>query len=140
MATKMHTEGLEFILQVVFSEEQSVPANYYVGLCEESTVGDTDGLGDLTECAAAGYARQTIPSTAVGWVVGDFGTNEKAAVGAQATFSFSGAGNPLYSWFLATTVDDSGKLVQSASLNGAPITPAPGGSHKVTPTIQATRG
>ena len=112
MAFIMHDEGEEFVLQVAFSEEQSVPANFYVGLCNDTLV-KTDGLADIAdETSGTGYARQTVASDNVDCVVAADGDYYKVTF-AEQTFTAGGTWTEANTAFLATTVDNSGKLIAS---------------------------
>ena len=55
----LHDEGEQFICQVAFSEEQSVPSAYYVGLDNRGSLAEGDTLASLSgEPSGNGYARQ----------------------------------------------------------------------------------
>ena len=111
-------EGLEYILETAFTEVQSVPANFYMGLCEDEVL-ETDGLADLTELAVAnGYARQTIASDGTDFTEAGVGTNDRKVTTTTETFTCAGASwnGALYA-FLGTTSDDSGKLICGAALS-----------------------
>lgn len=115
----MHTEGLQFILDVAIRQTQSVPAAYYLGWCEESDLDDNAGLADLTELSGPGYARVAINSNGTDWTSAAYSTTgrkvtSKACVFTAAGGNWSAAGR----WFLATTADDSGQLIASGPLAG----------------------
>jgi hypothetical protein len=115
----LHTEGLQFLLEVAFSEEQSVPADFYMGLCEDNSLAENAALGDQTELSGNGYARQAIPSSTVGFTSASTGTNDRKVTTTTVLFSASGgAWNNAKTAFLATSSDDSGKLIASAEVNG----------------------
>jgi len=110
-------EGLEYILETAFTEAQVVPANFYMGLCEDEVL-ETDGLADLTELAVAnGYARQTIASDNVDITEAATGTNDRKITTSTETFTATGAWNGALYAFIGTTVDDSGKLICGAALS-----------------------
>lgn len=134
MATQIHVEGKQYLLEVGFSEEQSVPASFYLGLAEDTSLQVDDALSDVTESDAPGYARQTIASDNVDFTSAVDGTGWKVTALAQ-TFTFSGAGDNVSMWFLATTVDDTGKLIASGTLDAAPVTPSASDTIQITPTI-----
>lgn len=122
----MPDEGEQWILEVAFSEVQSTPANFQIGLTDEvasmideatdeTTIADgTDGV----EPAANGYARQTVASDNTDFPVaidgGDF-----RAVSKVVTFTASGGSIPpsgAVDWmFLATGA--AGKLVAAVALS-----------------------
>lgn len=138
MANELHQEGLEYLLKAALSEEISVPVTFYVGLASDSAPAEDAALSDLTEMASSnGYARQTINSDATDCVVADAGTNDKKCTMQVVTFTASGGPiGPFNIWFLATTVDDTGKLVASGPVSGAPMTLTAGSSYKVTPVLK----
>lgn len=110
-------EGLEYILETAFTELQSVPANFYLGLCEDE-VQETDGLADLTELAVAdGYARQTIASDDTDFTEASTGTNDRKVTTTTETFTATGTWNGALYTFLGTTNDDLGKLICGAALS-----------------------
>lgn len=109
-------EGLEYILETAFTEAQVVPANFYMGLCEDEVL-ETDGLADLTELAVAnGYARQTIASDNVDITEAGTGTNDRKITTSTETFTATAAWNGALYAFLGTTIDDTGKLICGAAL------------------------
>ena len=110
-------EGLEYILETAFTELQSVPANFYMGLCEDA-VQETDGLADLTELAVAnGYARQLVASDNTDFTEASTGTNDRKVTTTTETFTATGTWNGALEAFLGTTVDDSGKLICGCALS-----------------------
>lgn len=137
MAAEIHQEGLQFLLEVAFSEEQAVPANYYIGLATDASLAENATLASLTEVSGTGYARQAVASSAVGFPTSESqGTNDWQIVSQQVTFT-GGAGG----WtganmaFLATSTDGSGKLIASAPLSST-RTLAEGDTLKVTFRLQ----
>ncbi len=123
MAGKFHTEGADFIGKVVFTEQESVPASYFVGLAKDASLPDTATVASIDECDAAGYARQTIASDAVDFTIGAHGTNDRKATAVQQEFTFTAAGDAVNMWFLTDLTDDTGFLIASGPLDNAPITP-----------------
>jgi len=117
MAADVHQEGLQFILEVAFSEEQSVPANFYIGLCTDASLAETASLGDQTEVSGTGYARQAVASTAVGFVSASTGTNDRKVTTVEVTFTAGGTWTGAKTAFLATTIDDTGVLIASEQLS-----------------------
>ena len=118
MAAEFHTEGVQFLLEVAFTEEQSVPANFYVGLAEDTELAENAALADITELSGNGYARQAVASSTAGFTSAATGTNDRKVTTITVLFSASGgAWNKIYTVFLATTADDSGKLIASAPIN-----------------------
>lgn len=62
--------GIEAILKAAFRQED-IGASLYVGLCGDLPHSKASTLADLSDelAVANGYARQEIPSSAVGWPV-----------------------------------------------------------------------
>ena len=135
MATQVHTGLKEWMQKVSFSQEESVPVSFYLGLAKDTSLQVDDALSAISECDAPGYARQAIASDNVDWTVAAHNTTGRKSTAAQQTFDFTGGGDALNMWFLATSIDASGFLLMSASLTGAPVTPTGGGSELVTATL-----
>lgn len=142
MAAKWHKVGKRYLLECAISEVQTAPANFYVGLCTDSDPAADATLGDLTELASSGYARQAIPSSAAGFTSSDPGGDDWKLEATAENFANS-SGFPwtaANSWFLATTVDDTGVLLASGPLDGAPLTIADGSDHDITITLRSVDG
>ena len=108
---------MQFILEVVFSEEQSVPANFYIGLATDSSLAETATLIDLTEVSGTDYARQAVASNDTDWTSAATGTNDRKVTSKTVTFTAGGTWTGAKTVFLATTIDSSGVLVASAPLS-----------------------
>lgn len=138
MAAELHTEGLQYHKEVGYSEEQSVPATFYVGLATDASPAEDASLGDLTELSDTGYARQTITSNSTDCVSSAAGTNDWKMTLKTVNFANSSGG----AWtaaniaFLATSSDDSGKLIASLPIPGAPLTLNDGDDVDVTFVLQ----
>lgn len=117
MALELHTDGLQFILEVAFTEEQSVPANFYVGLATDALLAESANLGDQTEVSGTGYARQTVASNNVDIVSAATGTGDYKVTTKTVTFTASGTWTGAKTVFLATTSNDTGVLIASAPLS-----------------------
>ena len=118
MAFMLHDEGEEYMLQTAFSEEQSAPANFYLGLCDDTLV-EADGLADIAgEEAGAGYSRQTIASDDTDCVIAIDGDYYKCTF-AEQTFSATGTWTEVNTWFIGTTSDNAGKLIASGPIDPA---------------------
>jgi len=136
MAADFHTEGLQFLLECALTEEQSVPANFYVGLCEDASLNEDASLGDLTELSGNGYARVAVASDNVDLTSAAAGTNDRKVTTKACTFTADGgAWNGAKKAFLATTIDDSGKLIASMDL-AATRTLQDGDSEEATLVLQ----
>ena len=118
MSNEYCTEGLQHLLEVTYSEEQSVPVNYYIGLCTDASIAENANLAGLAELSGNGYARQAVASDNTDFTSAATGTNDRKITTKVVTFTASGG-----AWagavhaFLATTIDDSGKLVAVAALS-----------------------
>ncbi len=117
MAAELHTEGLQYLLEVAFSEEQSVPANFYIGLATDATASEDDSLSDLTEVTGTGYARQTVASNSTDITSASAGTADRKITIKEVTFTATGTWDGAKTVFLATTVNDTGKLIASSPLS-----------------------
>ncbi len=117
MAAELHTDGLQFILEVTFTEEQSVPANFYIGLATDVSLSETASLGDQTEVSGTGYARQAVASDNVDIVSAATGTNDYKVTTKTVMFTAGGTWTGAKTVFLATTLNDTGVLIASAALS-----------------------
>lgn len=137
MASELHTEGLQFLLECL-SEVSVIPATYYVGLATDASPAENATVADLTEISDAGYARQTINSDDTDMVSSGAGTNDFKMTLKTVNFANS-SGNP---WtavniaFLTDKSDDSGSLISSGPVTNAPNTIADGEDMDVTMTLQ----
>lgn len=136
MATKLHKEGVTFIADLA-RDNVVTPASYYLRLANDENLADTDGLADVTECDAPGYAAQAVASDTTDLTLSDFGTNDVQLETSSKTFDFTAAGDTVNMWYLATTLDNSGKLIASGSLD-TPHTPSEGSDVTVSGIIQLT--
>ena len=120
MAAQVHTEGRQWMAEVNFSEEQSVPANFYVGLCADAAIAENATLSALAELTDTDYARQTIASSAAGWTSAATGSNDRKQTSSSLSFQVTTSGvtwTKAEHWFLGTTIDDTGVLIFSGPLN-----------------------
>ncbi len=138
MGNIYHDEGEEFSVKVLFTEESSVPANYYLGLDARSSLAEDDDLAALSgEPSGNGYSRQTVASDNTDFTAQqDGGTSDWEAVTKEVTFAASGGDwSELKNIFLATSSDGSGKLIASAVFD-TPRTVKDGEELKCTMTIR----
>jgi len=114
----LHDEGEQFLCQVAFSEEQSVPANYYVGLDNRGSLAEADNLAALSgEPSGNGYSRQAVASDNTDFTVSQE-SGDYQALTKTVTFTASGGSiGPVTKMFLATSSDGSGKLIASVALS-----------------------
>jgi hypothetical protein len=117
MAAEVHTEGLQFLLEVAFSEEQSVPASFYIALATDVSLAEGAALTDITEVSGSGYARQAVTSNNTDFTSAATGTNDRKTTTSTETFTATGAWTGAKTVYLATTSDDTGKLIMSAPLS-----------------------
>lgn len=105
MGSKLCDEGEYRIADILFGS-QAVDGTLYLGIYKDITEpGEDATIVSLTEVSGNGYARKTL--TRGSWVItGDY------AEYAEQTFLASGGdwGNT-YGYFIATSSDDSGKLM-----------------------------
>jgi hypothetical protein len=134
----IRTQGIQFLLELA-NGQQTKPANYYIGWCQEAEdqIPANASLSDLTELAGNGYARQFVPANTVGMVSAAGGTNGRTLTTAEVTLTASGGAWSLAKTkFLATTADNSGKLIVTEPLNaGSGIALADGENYDVTITL-----
>ena len=120
----VHDEGEQFVLEVVFTEMQSPPFNYYIGLdARRAPVGgvpsEADNLGSLVNepVGINGYARQDVRSDDTGFTVAQV-AGEYQALTKVVTFEATGGSwGPVATVFLTTTIAAGGKLICSAYLS-----------------------
>ena len=123
MAAQLHTEGRQYIQEAAFTGQQTKPTNFYVGLCTDLTIAENASLTDLTELVDptdTDYARYALASSVVGWDSAGTGTDDRKITSNGVSFSAVTSGATwakAESWFLATTIDDTGKLIMSGPLN-----------------------
>ncbi len=115
-----HDEGEEFAVKALFTEEESVPANYYLGLDNRSSPAEGDALADLSgEPSGNGYSRVAVASDATDFTAQqDGGTSDWEAVTKTCTFTADGGSiGPVQQMFLATSSDGTGKLICTRALS-----------------------
>jgi hypothetical protein len=136
----IRTEGIQFLFELA-NGVQSIPANYYIGWCEEAEddIPDNASLSDLTELTGNGYARQALTADAAGMISSSWGTNGRSLTTDEATFSADGGDwNLAKTKFLATSLDDTGKLIMTEPLNsGSGVALEDGASYDVAMTLAA---
>ncbi len=71
---EIHRQGLRYMMQVVLSEEDTVPVNFYVGLATDASLVESAVVSDLAEVTGTGYSRQAVASSDVGFTGSDFTT------------------------------------------------------------------
>lgn len=140
MAYKLFDEGEQLILDVFF-RGATPPAGFYLGLCNVSggvaNMAETLTLATLTgEASGNGYARQAIERNSTGWPTLALDSGDYQVTSSEETFTASGGSiGPANVAFLATTADNTGKLLCAADLS-TPRTLASGESLKVTTKVK----
>ncbi len=126
-------QGESETLDVLFVAT-AVWGNTYLGMYTDAAEpGETatlpGGATPITEVSGAGYARKTLARGS--WSrTGDYVTF------AQQTFTASGGSwSNVYGYFIATTSDNTGKLLCVEHFTGGPFNVPDGGSIKITPKI-----
>ena len=112
-------EGEQQVLDV-YLRGATPPAAFYLGLTSMASMLETTTLATLTnEASGGGYARQVInrDATAAGWPSLVLDTGDYLATSKTITFTASGAIGPVDKAFLATTADNSGKLISFTALS-----------------------
>lgn len=119
-----HDEGEEWLLDVAFTEVLTPPTDFYLG-CDDrdgvdnaapaeadtlaSLVGEPDGTN--------GYSRQAVTSNDTDWTV-DQPSGDYRATSKTVTFTASGGPiGPLTTLFLATSSDNTGRLLCTRALS-----------------------
>jgi len=116
----IHSQGEQYCLTALFNtENQSIPANYFAGLDNRTTPALSDTLANLSqEPTQFGYARQAITS----------GSGFSIALNSQGVYQATsnilifnatgGSWGPVRNVFLATSSNNTGKLICTAPLDG----------------------
>ena len=121
-ANMLHDEGEQFMLEVVFTEVQVPPVNYYFGLDQRAgTSAEANTLASLVAepTGANGYYRQPIPSANTSWLVAQIGGDYRAS-SSQGTFAALAAGwGPVDTGFVGTSSNGTGKLIATVSLGAS---------------------
>jgi len=131
-------EGLAFLLNAALRETQAVPENFYIGLSGDTALAENATLADVAEITGTNYARQAVASSAVGFPTSaTAGTLDWHVTTLQVTFTGDAANDwqDAKSAFLASTIDDTGKLIAFGTL-AATRTLKSGDTEKVTLDIQ----
>lgn len=85
---EIHTEGLKYTLEAAHMDDiQSVPAQFYIGLCTDASLNENDGISELTEVTGTGYERREVASSVVGFASEGAGTNDRKLTTATVNFT-----------------------------------------------------
>jgi len=115
----LHDEGELFFCQALFTEEASVPENYYLGLDNRASLAEGDTLSNLVdEPSGNGYARQAVASNATDFTISQEGGDYQAKT-KTVTFTADGGDiGPVTKMFLCTVASGTeGKLIASKALS-----------------------
>lgn len=107
------TEGEEAMLEVFFRNNSTyAPTQFYIRLCND-TLTATDTLTTiLNEPSSAGYAAQLVERSSVGFPTKELNDGAYRIVSKDVTFTASGGSiGPVTTAYLATTSDNTGKLI-----------------------------
>jgi len=126
---KWVNEGETRTLQILFGN-QAVDANVYLGLYMNTTEpAEGDNLAAISEPSGFAYARKTLARGS--WVI----TDDHADFAQQQFTASGGAWGNVYGYFIATSIDGSGKLMAVEHFSNGPYNVQDSGSVKVTPKI-----
>ncbi len=117
MSAEVHQEGIQFLLELAFTAEQSAPTNYYIGLATDASLAEDATLATLTEVSGTGYARIAVARGTDDFTSAATGTNDRKVTTKSVTFTAGGTWTGANTWFLATTIDGTGKLVASGQFS-----------------------
>lgn len=116
----LHAGGEEFILDVMFTGNATIPTNYYLGMDNRSSLARNDTMSTVSSTeptSVNGYVRASVPSS------GSFSVSEVDETVFEAEspiLSFSATGGswgPVGNLFLTNASDFSGVLISSVLLS-----------------------
>jgi hypothetical protein len=110
-------EGENSMLDSYF-RNQNNPVQYYLRLCNDS-LDETDTLASiLGEPAGSGYIPQLIERSSVGFPIIELDAGDWRVISKETTFTaFGGDIGPVVTAYLATTIDNTGKLIAYVPLS-----------------------
>ncbi len=114
--SEIHAEGLRYMMEIAFSEEDTVPVDFYVGLATNPFLEESDTVAELTEVTGTGYSRQAVKSSDVGFTISDFTTTYGVRLD-TVTFTASAADWDAAKLAFISTSDVVGLLITSAPLS-----------------------
>lgn len=128
-------EGEQAFLDI-YLRGATPPAGFYIRLYNDTPV-ETDTLADLTgEPSGNGYAAITVERSNTGWPTLALDSGDYLATSKEVTFTAAGGSiGPVTYVALATTSDNTGKLISYAALSQS-RTLATGESLKITYKIK----
>lgn len=112
-------EGEQMLLDVAL-RGGTAPTQYFLRLFNDTPI-ETDTLAALTgQPSTNGYAAQLVERSAVGWPTLALDSGDFQAVSKEVTFTASGGSwGPVSHCVLATSSDNTGKLISFAALSQA---------------------
>lgn len=141
---EFHTEGMQWEMNVIYRQTESLPTNLYVALVKDTSIAENATMADLTELTgveAPGYARQAIPCNSSNWSEAGTGTNDRKVTNSPVTFAAVGGDWP-GAYMAVLTTEETGTacpLLASDQLNaGSPVAPLDGQSFDVDFTLTKT--
>lgn len=110
-------EGERALLLQFFRSEEA-PSTFYARLCNDSLL-ETDALSDIqNEPSGNGYSAQEIQRSSIGWPTIELDSGDYRLVSKTVTFTASGGNiGPINTLYLATTSDNTGKLIAFVNLS-----------------------
>ncbi len=105
MGSKLVNEGEHRVADILFGS-QAVDSAVYLGIYQDAVEpAETATIASLSEVSGSGYARKTL--TRGTWVI----TDDYAEYAQQIFLASGGDWGDCYGYFIATSSDDSGKLL-----------------------------
>ena len=129
MAGKWVDEGENRVANILFGST-AVDGSLYLRLYTDNTEpAETDGLADVTEETGTGYAAITLTR-------GTWSITADVVQYAEQTFTASAADwVSVYGYYIATSTDNSGKLLAVENFTDGPYAVGDGNSIKIVPKI-----
>jgi len=110
-------EGERSMLMAYFRAEE-LPTQFFIRLCNDNLV-ETDTLSDiLNEPSGHGYSPQLVERSSVGFPTIELNSGDYRLLSKTVTFTASGGSiGPVNTMYLATTSDNTGKLISFLNLS-----------------------
>jgi len=107
------TEGKESILEAFFRRTTDyIPTQFYIRLCNDTLTASDTLTSILNEPSGNGYSAQLVEASSVGFPTKDTFEGNPRLTSKEVTFTAaSGDIGPVNTVFIATTSDNSGKLI-----------------------------
>lgn len=101
----------EIALSALFRNDDSQLTTFFIGLCSNTTADRNMTLADIVETTGPGYARIEVGRNATKWQEPQTQPDCMSISTTEQNFSASGTWTPFRRMFLATSSDNSGKLL-----------------------------